>query len=108
MSFAAVHAGVCSLSAGTNHLCAFAQGVVYTKSLQTGWKPKAKYRAMREEAHQDFRDKFHIICEGDNLPPPVRTAHSFDVHIVSASMCTCLFMTSTLHCVCPRCSDAVD
>ena len=47
------------------------QGVVYTKSLQTGWKPKAKYRAMREEAHQDFRDKFHIICEGDNLPPPV-------------------------------------
>ena len=51
------------------------QGVVYTKSLQTGWKPKAKYRAMREEAHQDFRDKFHIICEGDNLPPPVRSAN---------------------------------
>ncbi len=47
------------------------QGVVYTKSLQTGWKPRAKYRAMREDAHQDFRDKFHIICEGDNLPPPV-------------------------------------
>ena len=44
---------------------------MYTKSLQTGWKPRAKYRAMREDLHQDFRDKFHIICEGDNLPPPV-------------------------------------
>ena len=26
---------------------------------------------MPEEEHQAFRDKFHIICEGDNLPPPV-------------------------------------
>lgn len=44
---------------------------MYTKSLETGWKPKAKYRAMSEEAHQLFRDKFHIICEGHNLPPPI-------------------------------------
>lgn len=48
-----------------------AQGVVYTKSLETGWKPKGRYRAMSEEAHQLFRDKFHIICEGHNLPPPI-------------------------------------
>lgn len=44
---------------------------MYTKALETGWKPKAKYRVMSEEAHQLFRDKFHIICEGHNLPPPI-------------------------------------
>lgn len=47
------------------------QGVVYTKALETGWKPTAKYRGMTEDDHQAFRDKFHIICEGHNLPPPV-------------------------------------
>jgi hypothetical protein len=83
------------------------QGVVYTKALHTGWKPKLQHRRMTLQQHQDVsvtvaarslscsssvapsclaclqcapqnvvpcmqvRDKFHIICEGDNLAPPV-------------------------------------
>lgn len=94
------------------------QGIVYTKALNTGWKPKLKQRLMSAEEHQEVRpasvtheafqgmcpgnwrrhhqhislrafawdplrayretcvalqvrDKFHIICEGDNLPPAV-------------------------------------
>jgi len=48
-----------------------ARGIVYTKALNTGWKPKLKQRLMSAEEHQEVRDKFHIICEGDNLPPAV-------------------------------------
>lgn len=48
-----------------------AKGIVYTTALNTGWKPKLKHRLMSAREHQDIRDRFHIICEGDNLPPPV-------------------------------------
>ena len=48
----------------------YLQGVVYTQKLNTGWKPPALIRAMTEDQHQAVRDKYHIIVEGDNLPPP--------------------------------------
>ena len=49
------------------------QGLEYTKSMVTGWKPPAKIRRLSEDDHQAVRDKFHIITEGDHLVPPVTT-----------------------------------
>ena len=50
-----------------------AQGVEYTQSIATGWKPPARIRKLSEDDHQAVRDKFHIITEGDLLVPPVTT-----------------------------------
>lgn len=51
------------------------QDVVYNQSMKTGWKPPAKIRKLPESEHEGVRQKFHIIVEGTDLPPPVT---SFD------------------------------
>lgn len=43
----------------------------YTQSMKTGWTPPSKFRKMSEEEHQLIRDKFHIVCEGAHIPPPI-------------------------------------
>ncbi|GMH37002.1 hypothetical protein BSKO_04875 [Bryopsis sp. KO-2023] len=48
-----------------------AKDVKYTKSMKTGWTPPSKYARMSEEDHQILRDKFHIVCEGTHIPPPI-------------------------------------
>ena len=48
-----------------------AKGIEYTHSIVTGWKPPLKYRHRREERHQKLRQKFNIICEGKDIPPPI-------------------------------------
>lgn len=45
--------------------------VKYTRCLETGWTPPTRYRHMNEEERQAIRDKYHIICEGANIPPPI-------------------------------------
>ena len=44
---------------------------MYTRSLQTGWKPPLAARRMDEGEAQALRDRFHIIVEGENLLPPM-------------------------------------
>ncbi len=39
--------------------------------METGWKPPLKIRRLSEDEHQDVRDKYHIICDGHNLLPPI-------------------------------------
>ena len=56
---------------GGTDTCLPAQGVEYTTSMTTGWKPPARIRRLKEDDHQAVRDKFHIIAEGDLLVPPV-------------------------------------
>lgn len=48
-----------------------ATGVTYRQSLETGWKPPRWLRNMSREEHQKKRQELHIICEGDNPPPPI-------------------------------------
>ncbi|KAI3436811.1 hypothetical protein D9Q98_006221 [Chlorella vulgaris] len=48
-----------------------AKGISYARATNTGWKPPLKYRLMSDDEHQKVRDQFYIICEGDNLPPPI-------------------------------------
>lgn len=55
----------------TKRLLCGSQGVVYTQSVETGWKAPLRLRRMSEEEHQAVRDKYHIIVEGHNLQPPI-------------------------------------
>ena len=50
-----------------------ATGVTYSESMETGWRPPSHVRAMTEEQRQETRDKWHILCEGDELPPPIKS-----------------------------------
>lgn len=47
------------------------QDVVYTKSMETGWKPPLRYRLMAEEKRQEIRDSFRIIVDGHHVPPAI-------------------------------------
>ena len=47
------------------------QGITYSRSLSTGWKPPLKVRKQSEEQAQELRDRFHIIVEGQHLLPPI-------------------------------------
>lgn len=50
-----------------------AQGTVYTTSMQTSWTPP-RYIADRDEAdHDATRTKWHILVEGAEVPPPIRS-----------------------------------
>ena len=51
--------------------CACCQDTKYTKSMQTGWKPPLHARLMSVEEQQAHRDRFHILCDGVNIPPPL-------------------------------------
>ena len=47
--------------------------VTYTQSIETGWKPPTHIRNMTEEECEDVRDKWHIIVEGVDIPPPIKS-----------------------------------
>ena len=47
------------------------QGITYSRSLSTGWKPPLKVRRQSEDQAQQLRDRFHIIVEGQHLLPPI-------------------------------------
>lgn len=49
-----------------------AQGIKYTEVMQTGWRPPLHIREMTPEQAQAVRDKYHIICDGDDLVPPIK------------------------------------
>jgi len=50
-----------------------AKGVEYTSVMKTGWRPPRHIREMDEEERQAIRDKWHILVEGDDIPPPIKT-----------------------------------
>ena len=50
-----------------------AKGVTYTDSMQSNWRPPAHIREMSLEQQQAIRDKWHILTEGEDLPPPIKS-----------------------------------
>ncbi|CAK5279507.1 unnamed protein product [Mycena citricolor] len=60
-----------------------AQGIAYTESLKTRhatyWRPPLYVRDRSAAQHQRLRDKYHIIAEGDDIPPPIE--HFVDMKI---------------------------
>lgn len=49
-----------------------AKGIQYTESMRTGWKPPSAIRAMSEEEQNDIRKQWHILVEGEDIPPPIK------------------------------------
>ena len=68
-----------------------AKGVVYTEPLQTGWRAPYYIREASLSRHERIRAKWHILTDGEDIPPPIKT---FKVS-VCACMCVCV-------CVCVR------
>ncbi|KAJ2920931.1 hypothetical protein H1R20_g16168, partial [Candolleomyces eurysporus] len=56
-----------------------AKGIKYTESLQTSWRPPRFIRERTEEQHRKLRDKYHIIVEGDDIPPPIESFRDMKV-----------------------------
>ena len=50
-----------------------AKGVEYSDSMSTGWRPPAHIRNMSDEEQQEIRDKWHILVEGEGIPPPIKS-----------------------------------
>ncbi|CAN1145036.1 DEAD-box ATP-dependent RNA helicase 35 [Linum perenne] len=50
-----------------------AKGITYTDPLLTGWKPPLDIRRMSKKKRCDaIRKQWHIIAEGDDIPPPIK------------------------------------
>jgi len=49
-----------------------AKGVTYTDSIRTGWRPPAHVRNMSPEECDAIRRKWHILVEGEDIPPPIK------------------------------------
>lgn len=44
----------------------------YTESMRTDWRPPRKIRDTTEEERVKLRAKWHIVVEGDDIPPPIK------------------------------------
>lgn len=58
-----------------------AKGIVYTERLKTSWTPPAYIRKRSEAENNRIRDKYHILVEGEDIPPPIA---EFKVSFLSA------------------------
>ncbi|KAF8222930.1 putative DEAD-box ATP-dependent RNA helicase 35 [Tricholoma matsutake] len=56
-----------------------AKGIEYTESLKTSWRPPQYIRDRTAEQHQKIRDKYHILVDGEDIPPPIE--HFVDMKI---------------------------
>ncbi|DBA02055.1 TPA: hypothetical protein N0F65_000302 [Lagenidium giganteum] len=50
-----------------------AEGITYTESMKTTWRPPRSVAAMTEEERNSVRKKWHILVEGDDIPPPIKS-----------------------------------
>ncbi|CCA72383.1 probable DEAD-box ATP-dependent RNA helicase 35 [Serendipita indica DSM 11827] len=50
-----------------------AKGIQYTESLKTSWRPPKHIRERTEEENARIREKYHILVEGEDVPPPIET-----------------------------------
>ncbi|KAL4559899.1 hypothetical protein LXL04_032045 [Taraxacum kok-saghyz] len=49
-----------------------AKGITYSEPLPTGWKPPLPIRRMSQKASDGIRKQWHIIVDGDEIPPPIK------------------------------------
>ncbi|KAG2648540.1 DEAD-box ATP-dependent RNA helicase 35A-like [Panicum virgatum] len=49
-----------------------AKGIVYKDPIETGWKPPIRLRRMPLAKANELRRKWHIIVDGNDVPPPAR------------------------------------
>lgn len=49
-----------------------AKGITYKEPLLTGWKPPLRIRRMSNRYCESLRKQWHIIVDGDEIPPPIK------------------------------------
>ncbi|XP_068658621.1 DEAD-box ATP-dependent RNA helicase 35 [Aristolochia californica] len=49
-----------------------AKGITYTEPLPTGWKPPLSIRRRGTMASDSIRKQYHILVEGEDVPPPIK------------------------------------
>ena len=50
-----------------------AKGIEYDNPIKTNYRPPRYILKMPETRHEEVRDKFHIMAEGDDIPAPLET-----------------------------------
>ncbi|KAH9144548.1 hypothetical protein AeRB84_011495, partial [Aphanomyces euteiches] len=50
-----------------------ASGIRYTESMKTTWTPPRHIARMTEEECDQVRKKWHILVDGDDIPPPIKS-----------------------------------
>lgn len=50
-----------------------AEGIQYTKPIKTTWKPPRAIAEMTLEKCESIRKKWHILVDGEDIPPPVKS-----------------------------------
>ncbi|KAI8324555.1 P-loop containing nucleoside triphosphate hydrolase protein [Martensiomyces pterosporus] len=53
-----------------------AKGVKYTESMRTNWRPLPRHRALSKEGVFARRKLWHIVVDGEDIPPPLFTFKS--------------------------------
>ncbi|CAM6084318.1 unnamed protein product [Calypogeia fissa] len=49
-----------------------AKGIQYTEPMKTSWKPPSHVRSLTEKECDEIRKQWHILVEGDDIPPPIK------------------------------------
>lgn len=49
-----------------------AEGTVYKERMTTGWRPPKHIRDMTEAECDQIRERWSILVEGDDIPPPIK------------------------------------
>lgn len=49
-----------------------AKGIQYHEPMVTGWKPPTAVRHMSENECEAIRKQWHILVEGESIPPPIK------------------------------------
>ncbi|KAF6764954.1 DEAD-box protein abstrakt [Ephemerocybe angulata] len=50
-----------------------AKGISYSESMKTNWRPPKFVRDRTPEENDKIREKYHILVEGDDIPPPIES-----------------------------------
>ncbi|PVD30526.1 hypothetical protein C0Q70_09793 [Pomacea canaliculata] len=50
-----------------------AKGIEYKDPIKTGWRPPRHIMSRPESSHEKLRKMWHILVEGNNLPPPIKS-----------------------------------
>ncbi|KAJ3195452.1 hypothetical protein HK101_000163 [Irineochytrium annulatum] len=48
-----------------------AEGIVYVEAMKSSWRPPRYILAMDEEEKEAIRQEYHIVLEGEDVPPPI-------------------------------------
>ncbi|EJD08529.1 P-loop containing nucleoside triphosphate hydrolase protein [Fomitiporia mediterranea MF3/22] len=48
-----------------------AKGIQYTEPLKSSWTPPRYIQARPKEVNQRIREQYHILVEGEDIPPPI-------------------------------------